>query len=412
MSRGLKNQHHIVIVGGGLAGLEAAVYLRSVLGEEAAITLVSDRQQFTYRPFLTYVAFGLSPDRVQFDLKRIADLHDFRLFAGRVERVEPKKRLIRFGAHSLAYDSLILATGAATVEEPVPGLRRGFTVWNEEGMIRLHDRLQRAVEEASADRPARIVFLVPPKAAWTGPIYELAIMAATWLTWKGVRGAFHLRLVTGERRHVEALGPHVHERVAESLAYHGVDAATGRRAVRVEPRRVVFEAGEDVPFDILIDAAVYAGRGPKIGLPVDGDGFYRTRLETRQLVSFDDIYAVGDGSDYPVKQGFLALLQADAAAEHIASRVLDREPDFSFSATLFWLMEQFDHVLFARAEEEMGDVKVDKLPTGRLRRLEAMGYLPRRQRLGNPLYAGLLWKGTEIGLTLVKQLEASRRMGS
>lgn len=403
---GRTEKHRVVIVGGGLAGIETALYLRSVLEDRISVTLISERDTFVYRPFLTYVAFGLPADQVQFDLRKIAEQHDFHLEIGRVDRVDPDGRRVRFGSQSIAYDSLVLATGASTESEPLPGLRRSYTVWNTDEMMRLHDRLERSVEEASTKQPARVVFLVPPGASWTGPIYELAMMMSAWLTWKGVRDAFDVRLITSESRHVEALGEQVHVRLAESLAYQQIETETDRDARRVETGHVIFDDDGAVPFDILINAAVYMGAGPRENLATGDRGFYQTDHDSRRLVSTDHIYAVGDGSDYPVKQGFIALLQADAAAEHITSAILDREPMFTFSATLFWLMEEFDQVLFARAEEDVNEVEVDNLPTGRLRRLEAMGYLPRQQRLGNPLYSGLLWKGTEIGLTLVKQLES------
>jgi sulfide:quinone oxidoreductase len=41
-----------------------------------------------------------------------------------------------------------------------------------------------------------------------------------------------------------------------------------------------------------------------------------------------DVYAAGDGTDFPLKQGGIATQQADAAAEHIAHRLGDaREPE-------------------------------------------------------------------------------------
>ncbi|MEX0601468.1 MAG: FAD-dependent oxidoreductase [Rhodothermales bacterium] len=397
-----------MIVGGGLAGLEAALYLGTVLGDDVSITMISNRDRFVYRPFLTYLAFGLSPDRIEIDLEEFATQHGIRLHVGTVESVDPQRRIVEFNGHSLAYDALILATGARSVEEPIPGLRGGHTIWDRADMLRLRERLTEEVERASPERPTRVLFLVPPGNAWSGPVYELAVMTASWLAEQGVRAAFDLQLITAEHRHVEAMGEKVGERVADSLAFHGIHAQTGREAIRVEPGHVVFEEGTDAGFDILINGAVYAGAGPVEGLPVDEEGFYRTRMENRELQSIDRIYAVGDGSDFPVKQGFLALLQADAAAEHIAARILGRDPQFTFTATLFWLMDEFDQVLFARGERDMVSADVDNFAAGKLRRLETMGYLPRQQRLGNPLYSGLLWKGTDIGLSLIKNLESDR----
>ena len=55
-------------------------------------------------------------------------------------------------------------------------------------------------------------------------------------------------------------------------------------------------------------------------LPSDDRGFLATEPATRQVVDHPDIYAPGDAGDFPVKQAFLAFLQADTVAEHIARR--------------------------------------------------------------------------------------------
>ena len=60
--------------------------------------------------------------------------------------------------------------------------------------------------------------------------------------------------------------------------------------------------------------------GPEIdGLPCDPHGFVPVD-EYGRVEGVADVYAAGDGTDFPVKQGGLATQQADAAAEHIAAR--------------------------------------------------------------------------------------------
>jgi sulfide:quinone oxidoreductase len=81
-------------------------------------------------------------------------------------------------------------------------------------------------------------------------------------------------------------------------------------------------------------------------------GFVRVAPETRQVEGRESVYAVGDASNYPVKQGFLALLQADAAAEHFAAELLGEEPAFAFEPRGTWLMKQFDQALLAEGALE------------------------------------------------------------
>lgn len=405
----MRNSTRIVIVGGGLAGLEAALYLRERMEERAHITIVSENEHFLFRPFLTYVPFGLDPQSVKLDLSSISSAHDIQFHTGRVDAVNSTAKLVQAGSQSFRYDYLILATGASIVREPIEGIGRGFTIWNEAEMGRLRTALEKAIAAAQAGKSTQILFLVPPGCAWSGPLYEIALMTSTWLRRKELRGKFELRLVTHEKSFIEVLGSRIEQAIGKELSTHDITAEVERTPARVEQDRVVFEDGPDAPFDLLITAPVYRGTGPRDGVAVDAQGFYWTVLETRQSVTADDIYAVGDASDYPVKQGYLALLQADSAGEHIASRVLGVEPEFQFRPSTFWMMEELNATLFAYGLEADQLDEVESLPAGRLRRLEMMGYLPKHSRLGNPLYSGLLWKGTEVGLRVLDGLSVSPR---
>jgi sulfide:quinone oxidoreductase len=56
------------------------------------------------------------------------------------------------------------------------------------------------------------------------------------------------------------------------------------------------------------------------GLPMDEHGF--TPIDNHARVpGVPDVYAAGDGTTFPIKQGGLATQQSDAAAEHIAARL-------------------------------------------------------------------------------------------
>ena len=61
--------------------------------------------------------------------------------------------------------------------------------------------------------------------------------------------------------------------------------------------------------------------GPRLaGLPFDESGFIPIDEHAR-VAGVEDVYAAGDGTNFPIKQGGLGTQQADAAAEHIAARL-------------------------------------------------------------------------------------------
>ena len=61
--------------------------------------------------------------------------------------------------------------------------------------------------------------------------------------------------------------------------------------------------------------------GPRIdGLPADANGFIPVDDHGR-VKGTEDVYAAGDGTNFPIKQGGLGTQQADAVAPHIAHRL-------------------------------------------------------------------------------------------
>ena len=65
---GVRSPAHVVVLGGGFGGLEAAFDLRRLVGKRARITLISDQDHFLFKPNSIYVPFGLDPARLRVPL--------------------------------------------------------------------------------------------------------------------------------------------------------------------------------------------------------------------------------------------------------------------------------------------------------------------------------------------------------
>lgn len=397
---------HVVIAGGGFGGLETALYLRQRLGDGAAITLVSDRDHFLFKPYLTYVPFGLEPNAVQIDLAQMARTHGLTFHPGRIHDLDPAAKTVTVNAQPLTYDYLVVATGATAGPEAIPGLDvQAYTIWKPDDMARLRAAFQHLVDDAESGQQRRVAFLVPPGCRWAGPLYEVAFMLATWLQAHEVREAVDLTFATWAPSHLHALGDAMHETVTQEFDERDIAVHMPWTARRVEDGAVLGNGGALLPFNLLIIAPTYAAAADWAPLPTDDHGFLKTVAATRQVQEHPDVYAVGDASDYPVKQAFLALLQADAAAEHLAARVLDDKPAFAFDPHSIWVMDQLDQAVFARVPLDGSDetTEVDRVPSGEIQRMLLGARLP--QPFGeSPLYAGLVWKGTTVGLRILSRL--------
>jgi sulfide:quinone oxidoreductase len=127
-----------------------------------------------------------------------------------------------------------------------------------------------------------------------------------------------LTLVTPEEAPLAIFGRVAAEALGELLEARGI----GLR-LRTTPFRFEHGALQLMPADALDADAVIAlprAEGPFLsGLPTDVAGFVPTD-EHGRVVGVDDVYAAGDVTQFPVKQGGIATQQADAVAEAIAAR--------------------------------------------------------------------------------------------
>ncbi len=113
---------HVVVLGGGFAGLETAFLVNHRMRGEVNITLVSDRSDFTFRPNLVYVPFGVDPSKLEIPLGEATARQAITFVHDRAVEVAPAtKRVVLASGTELTYDKLVLATGAAMAPEEVPG---------------------------------------------------------------------------------------------------------------------------------------------------------------------------------------------------------------------------------------------------------------------------------------------------
>ena len=106
-----QNVPHVVIVGGGFGGLQAAKRLSNT---PVRLTLLDRRNFHLFQPLLYQVATGtLSPANIASPLRRILrKAKNTRVLLGEVTDIDPVARTIEFDGGTLTYDHLVLAAGA------------------------------------------------------------------------------------------------------------------------------------------------------------------------------------------------------------------------------------------------------------------------------------------------------------
>ncbi|MCW2951508.1 MAG: hypothetical protein JWQ48_678 [Conexibacter sp.] len=150
------------------------------------------------------------------------------------------------------------------------------------------------------------------------PLYELALMTARRVAARD-GGTMHVTLATPERTPLEQFGPDASALLLDQLRSLGIMFLPSCRVERVLRDEAQLAPGRQVvPTERVVTLPTLVG--PAVtGLPHDAEGFVPVDLHgaARDAV---DVYAAGDATDYPIKQGGLATQQADAVAEAIAAR--------------------------------------------------------------------------------------------
>ncbi len=249
----------------------------------------------------------------------------------------------------------------------------------------------------------------------------MALMTDTWLREQGVRDSVEITWSTFEERYVQAFGPRLGLVLHEEFETRGIHGYKGCPVESVEPGQVHYANGKTLPFDLLVTFPPHVAANPFPSLPTDERGFIRVAQDSRRVEGFERIFAVGDAADFPVKQAFLALLQADAAAEHIAAGILQCDPEIDFHPMNIYVMEQLDKATFAQTPlrytidpgkpvtvdlEDEDHYKIGVSPVWRAGKKFVGVYLPWRFRQGEPFHAGLGAEAMKLGLKVASKVMA------
>lgn len=185
---------HIVIIGGGAAGLPAAHELAAVAREGECITVVAPQARFRAAPGTTWISAQSTPE---FDLAQNLARVGVRFSAAGARRVHPERRQLELGDGStLDYDFLVIAAGPQPAFDAVDGLGpAGHT----QSLCHV-DHLAQCVRDWNrllAD-PGPVVVGAVQGASCLGPAYETALRMDAELRERKLRDRLTMTFVTPE----------------------------------------------------------------------------------------------------------------------------------------------------------------------------------------------------------------------
>ena len=305
-----RHRRRVLIAGGGFAAVEAALALKALADDRVQLVLLAPDPVFRYRPAATGESFDVSPTR-GYDLPTIAADIGASYHRGRLEAVASRKQWARTAAGArLRYDCLLLATGARPVAR-VPG---AITFRDQRDV----SKLRRIVGEVEAGAVRRAVFALPNGTVWPLPLYELALLSARRARERGL--TLECTLVSPEEAPLAMFGRASSRLVGDLLEDGGVRFIGSSVAAEVDRHGLlVLTDGTSIEADRVV--ALPELRGRRItGVPGNPSGFVPVDSLGR-VEGLHNVYAAGDLTTFPIKQGGLAAQQADVVAHTLAEQL-------------------------------------------------------------------------------------------
>lgn len=386
MENGPARKPHVVIVGAGFGGLEAAKLL---LDAPVRMTVIDRTNHHLFQPLLYQIATAaLSPADIAAPIRGILGRYkNTEVILAEVKSVNVEARTVSIGEREIAYDYLILATGARHSyfghdewEKLAPGLK------SLEDAVEIRRRLLLAFEYAEkmtdeAAKKAAMTFVIigggPTGVEMAGAIAEIARYTLA-KDFKHIDpSSARVVLVEGDKRVLSSFPEDLSEKALAQLKELGVEVHTGIHATNLTEEGL--QVGDEfIPCRVKVWAAGNTASfvGKTTGAPVDRVGRVMVN-EDLTIPGHPEVQVIGDLANFSHDGGRplpgvspVAMQQGRHAARNIRAMMEGEKPKrfrywdkgsmatigrnravadvgwFHFSGLLAWLAWLFVHIIF------------------------------------------------------------------
>ena len=313
----------VLVLGGGFAGVEVAIYLRK---QGIETTLVSDRDYFYIYPTSIWIPTGeTTKEDISVPLDKLAKKHGFEVIVDGVTSFEAKEKKVTLQSGRVIDDFEYIVVALGQDKMKPKGVENTLSICGKpEEAVELNKRLEELVAKGSGK--IAMGFGGNPKdtsAVRGGPAFEVLFNVNTMLKKKGLRDKFELTFFAPMEKPGQKMGDNALKMMDKMFKMTNINSQIGSKITNFEKDGINFENGTKLEADLIM--FIPAGTGHHIlqnsGLPISDAGFVVTN-EYNEIDGFDGIYAIGDsaslmGPKWRAKQGHVAEVMAKNVAYNI-----------------------------------------------------------------------------------------------
>jgi sulfide:quinone oxidoreductase len=312
----------VLVVGGGFAGVEAAIFLRK---KNQDVTLISDREYMYIYPTSIWVPVGITDfDDICIPMSELSATHGFKFIKDSIKKIEAKEMKItgELGVYE-GYDYIVIAVGSGKIQHK--GSENFISICGKpEESLELKEAISKVVEK----RVGKIAmgFGGNPNdssAVRGGPAFEVLFNVHNMLKKEGIRNSVELTFFAPMEKPGAKMGENALKMMDIFFDKLDINKRVGKKIKEFQKDAILFEDDSKLEADVIM--FIPAGKGHDFviesDLPVSEAGFVKIN-DYSQVEGFEKVFAIGDtaelnGPAWRAKQGHVAEVMARNTANNI-----------------------------------------------------------------------------------------------
>jgi sulfide:quinone oxidoreductase len=350
----------VLILGGGFAGVEAAIYLRK---NDFEVTMITNRDYLYVYPTSIWVPTGESKfEDVCLPLSKIQEVHDFEVIIDEVESIKSSENRVYGKNSTYEYEHLIVAIGSGKMKHK--GIENTLTICGDpKESIKMKEKIDELIAKGSGK--IAMGFAGNPKdpsSVRGGPAFEVLFNVHNLLKKKGVRDNFELTFFAPMAEPGKKMGAKALKMMDMFYEKLNIKSQTGKKIIEFKEDGIAFE--DDIYIESDFTMFIAAGDGLEVfknsDLPLSEAGFIKIN-DYCEVEGVENVYAIGDsasleGPDWRAKQGHIAEVMARNTAYNLVEKFYGNElrKGYKDHLNILCVMDTGDGAAFVYRSEKKG----------------------------------------------------------